>query len=462
MASAESRAPRTGALSRGAVTGLAVARAGLADLSHRVQRAGRSEAEQAALRERHEAEVGRILFQALSQLRGCALKVSQMLSLEGSFLPPGIRRELARACHQAPPLNRALVGRVFRQSLGAEPEALFSRFEPVAFAAASLGQVHAAWLDGQGALAVKVQYPGIAGTLRADMRLLRHALRALGQGALALPDATVIEPVMDEIEATLQRELDYLEEASQLRWFARHAAWPGLRMPTVIDSHSSTQVLTMSRLDGLHLEAWLATGPAQAERDALGQILFDWFMHTGFGLGRLYADLHPGNLLFGPGAQLGVLDFGCIRALSPAFRAGLLATWAAWAEAGPAPRAPRLLAAYRALGVVAPTLGEPEFERELLPALAPLLDWQTEAFMRQDAEGCFAFGAKSALPPFDSARQRVLTRHLARVPAEMPVFERAWLGLMHVLSRLGARIRPGTVAARQPSSTGCGLSPPAP
>ena len=117
MAKAEADAPRTGKLARSAITGLAAARIGMAELSHRTRkRSAQAQAE-------HEAALGRILFGALGQLRGSALKVSQLLSMHPQLLPEGVRRELARAHHQAPPLNRALVGRVFRQAFGQEPEA---------------------------------------------------------------------------------------------------------------------------------------------------------------------------------------------------------------------------------------------------------------------------------------------------------------------------------------------------
>ncbi|MFN9471627.1 AarF/UbiB family protein, partial [Acidovorax sp.] len=221
------KAPRTGALARGTITGVAAARLGLARLGERMRPNAADEAAKADAQARHEAAMGRILFQAMGQLRGTALKVSQILSMDSSFLPEGVRRELARACHQATPLNRALVGRVFRQSFGQEPEALFTRFEPQAFAAASLGQVHRAELAGHGAVAVKVQYPGIAATIASDMRLLRTSLRALAHSDLPLPGVVVVERVLEAIERSLRHEVDYLNEARQLQWFAEHAALPG-------------------------------------------------------------------------------------------------------------------------------------------------------------------------------------------------------------------------------------------
>ena len=431
---ARADAPRTGALARGAITGLAATRIGMAHMGHRL-RTG-SAPQDGERQARHEAELGRILFQALGQLRGTALKVSQLLSMDTTLLPEGVRRELARACHQALPLNRALVGRVFRQSFGQEPEALFAQFEPQAFAAASLGQVHRARLDGHGAVAVKVQYPGIAATIASDMRLLRAALKALGQGVLPLPEPPVVERVLQEIEATLHREVDYLHEAQQLAWFADHATLPGVVIPRPVASHTRAQVLTLDHVEGLHLDAWLQGAPSQAQRDAAGQRLFDWFLHCAFGLGQLHADLHPGNVLFLPDGRIGMLDFGCTRALSAGFRADLARAWSAVLRPEGPDRNQHLLAAYRALGLLAPSLDQATFTRELLPVLTPMLDWQVQPLRTPR----FDFAHKTAPQHPAPAQQRLLADHLAGMPPEMPAFERAWMGLMHLLTRLGARV----------------------
>ena len=168
--------------------------------------------------------MGRILFAALNQLKGTALKASQLLSMELGFLPEGIRRELAKAHYQVTPLNRALVIKLLRQEFGAGPDRLFQTFEPQAFAAASLGQVHAATLaDGQ-AVAVKLQYPGMATSIGSDLALLRTLLSAISLRSHTLPKADIVAPVMADIEHKLAEELDYLNEAEQLVWFGQHLA----------------------------------------------------------------------------------------------------------------------------------------------------------------------------------------------------------------------------------------------
>lgn len=428
---ARADAPRTGRLARGTITGLAAARIGMAQLGHRVRTPS------AQAQADHEAALGRILFGALGQLRGSALKVSQLLSMHPGLLPDGVRQELARAHHQAPPLNRALVGRVFRQAFGQEPEALFDQFDPTAFAAASLGQVHRAQMAGHGTVAVKVQYPGIAATIASDMQLMRTALRALAHTDMPLPANTVVDSVMAEIEATLLREVDYLQEAEQLQWFAQHAALPGVVLAQPILSHTRAQVLTQQFLPGQHLQAWLATQPTQQQRDLAGQHLWDWFMHCIFVLGRVHADPHPGNFLFAPDGTVGVLDFGCTRSLSAGFLAQVTRAWSALLRPPTDPQRDALvLQAYQALGLVNAGLIVPDYTAELAPALADMQAWQMEPF----TQAVFDFGAKTPPPITAGRHQRVLGEHLAQVPGEMPAFERMWMGLMHLLTGLGARV----------------------
>lgn len=459
---ARAKAPATSPLARSAIAGAGAARIGLLQLGHRLRRANpRSSADaQARARVQHEAALGRVLFQTLSQLRGSALKIAQLLSLESGLLPEVVRSELARACHQVPALNRALVGRVFRQSFGCEPQALFTQFAPSAFAAASLGQVHRAELAGHGAVAVKLQYPGIGATIAADMRLVRAAFATLGAGGMVLPAPKVSALILDEIEATLLREVDYRNEAAELLWFARHAAWPGVRLPRPIASHSSAQVLTQTLLDGVHLHDWLRSAPTQAERNRQGQRLLDWFLHCAFGLGRVQSDLHPGNVLFLRDGCLGLLDFGCTRALSPGFRSGVAQIWSAWLHGNPAQQGGQLLRVYRSLGMIAPELPDALFLRDLLPLIAPMLDWQTQALRTPR----FDFRARQPPPRPGRAAQQLLVQHLAWLPAESLAFERAWYGLMQLLGAMQAQVGClwSAVSARLRSDHGQDETPRAP
>jgi predicted unusual protein kinase regulating ubiquinone biosynthesis (AarF/ABC1/UbiB family) len=286
-------------------------------------------------------------------------------------------------------------------------------------------------------VAVKVQYPGIAATITSDMQLMRAALRALAHTDMPLPANTVVDSVMTEIEATLLREVDYLQEAEQLQWFAQHAALPGVVLAQPILSHTRAQVLTQQFLPGQHLQDWLASQPTQAQRDRAGQHLWDWFMHCLFVLGRVHADPHPGNFLFAPDGTVGVLDFGCTRSLSEHFRTQVTKAWSALLRPPTDPQRDALvLQAYQALGLVNASLTVPAYTAELAPALADMQAWQMEPF----TQPIFDFGVKTPPPITAGRHQRMLGEHLVQVPGEMPAFERMWMGLMHLLTGLGARV----------------------
>lgn len=441
--SAASKPPRTGRMVRGAIAGGALARAGVARLSHKALDLARDEAQRAAARKTHDAELGRILFAALNQLKGVALKAAQLLSSETQLLPEALREQLAKACYQATPMNQALVGKRMRLALGPDWADRLAHFEPQAFAAASLGQVHRARLADGRMLALKLQYPGIAATVSSDMRLLRGLLlgplSGLALGGGALPDAALLDRLLDDIEHTLAAELDYAQEARAMDDFraALAAPLPQVVVPEVCHALSTPQLLAMQALPGLHLAEWLDSAPAQAERDRYGQLIFDTFMLMVFELGRLHADPHPGNYLFMPDGRLGLLDFGCTRVLPPAFVSGLARAWSAGLRpAGPESDA-ALHRAYRDLGLIDAGLGLARFSRELRPALAPLLGWQLAPFR----EPVFDFGARAPLPHLGSAQQRVAVRHLHGMPPELPYLDRAFLGLNQLLAQLGARVR---------------------
>ncbi|MFY7867655.1 ABC1 kinase family protein [Roseateles sp.] len=432
-----SKPPRTGRLARSAIAGAAVARAGVAHLGHKLSRLGQdlTPIDEAAAQTEHQAQLGRILFAALNQLKGTALKASQLLSMELGLLPQALRDELARAHYQVTPLNRALVIKLMRQELGAGPEDLFASFEPQAFAAASLGQVHAATLHSGEAVAVKLQYPGMAASIHSDLALLRGLLSRFGSSS-ALPQPEVLDALMQEIATKLNEELDYLHEAEQLRWFAdRLKDQPLLRLPQPVDALCSKRMLTMQRLDGLHLNEWLATQPSQAERDHYGQLLFDLFLYSVFELQRLQADPHPGNSLFMQDGQLGLLDFGCTRSLRPAFCRHISAAWCALLrqplDAG------ALQQSYIDLGLLSPTMSADTFAGELLPALQDLLAWQVRPFTQE----LFDFGQHPPPPRTEAAHQRTAVGHLQSMAPELPYFDRSYLGLLQTLRALGARVR---------------------
>lgn len=424
----------TGKLARTAVTSLAVVRAGISHLGHRARKLTQTTEQKVETQSRHEEELGRILFGALNQLKGTALKVSQMLSMEAEILPEGIRRELAKGCYQVTPLNRALMHKVFKKEFGLAPEQVFASFEANSFAAASLGQVHRARLTDGTEVVVKVQYPGIAASIGSDMRMLRTML----QGAIVMSDIMprkeIVERVMEDIEKKLAEEVDYLHEQAQLNWFCEHAKMPGIVIPRPVSSHTTARVLTMQKLEGTHLDEWLATGPSQAQRNHFGQLLFDWFLYSAFEMHCLHADPHPGNFLFMADGQLGLIDFGCTKKISLPFADALCRAWSAVLNRNEPQALDVLQRAYVDLSLIAPDLDRASFQNELIPALAEMQNWQLEAFMVDS----FDFAQKSAFPRVNWEHNKVMTRYLVGVHEELPYFDRAFMGLMQLLKKMEA------------------------
>ncbi|MEK8029466.1 AarF/UbiB family protein [Ideonella sp. DXS29W] len=419
--------PPTGKLARGAIGGATAARLGAKRLLHKAHSALGTPDLSA-----QQAELGRILFQGLNQLKGTALKAAQLLSLELGWLPEPMRQQLAQAHYQARPLNRALVLQLLRREFGAGPEQLFAQFNPQAFAAASFGQVHEARSHGSERLAVKLQYPGMAAVVASDMRLLRRLLQQLAPSAgLHLPGDTVLEAVLSDVETKLTEELDYRREADELAWFRKHLLRPGLRLPAHWPEWSSERVITLEYLDGQHPEAWLARDPSQAERDALGQLLWDGFIDM-LRLRRIQADPHPGNFLCLPAGQLGLLDFGRTLALGERFVTTLHGGWVARR----ADDATALHALYAQQGLIRPELELARFRSELWPAIGPLIDWQLTPWR----EAVCDFGAYPLPPRMTPSQQQAAMRHLNHMPAEMPFFDRSFIGVTQLLRQWRARV----------------------
>jgi predicted unusual protein kinase regulating ubiquinone biosynthesis (AarF/ABC1/UbiB family) len=254
----------------------------------------------------------RSLFSGLALLKGTALKVAQQLSLETDMLPEAVCRELSRAYHQVPPINKALVRKVVQNELGAAPESLFESFDLEAFAAASLGQVHRATaLDGR-RLAVKIQYPGIADTIENDMALVRQMLRPLVPGHQLMP-------ALAEVTARLKEEVDYLQEADNITCFKKRLNVEGVRLPDVHQDLTTRSVLSLSRLPGVPLDIWLSGCPTQKARQIVARRLNDIFLTALYQCHVIHADPNPGNFIIDDDLNVGLVDFGCVKHLSSEF-----------------------------------------------------------------------------------------------------------------------------------------------
>jgi predicted unusual protein kinase regulating ubiquinone biosynthesis (AarF/ABC1/UbiB family) len=249
----------------------------------------------------------------LGAMKGVMMKIGQMASYVDDGLSPAVRHTLSRLQDSVPPMSPQLAAGVVEEELGAPPERAFARWDPQPVAAASIGQVHRAiTLDGR-AVAVKVQYPGIAETIAADLRnvaLLRRMLRitAPAQDADAL---------ITELRDRVLEELDYRREArNQQLMAAFYDGHPTICVPRVIGTLSTRRVLTSELSSGARF-AELASWP-QEERDLAGETIYRFVFRSLYEVHTFNGDPHPGNYLFHGGGRVTFLDFGLVKHFTPA------------------------------------------------------------------------------------------------------------------------------------------------
>lgn len=254
------------------------------------------------------------IYDSLSKLKGSALKMAQVMSMDKNMLPKAMTDKFAQAQYNAPPLSYPLVVKTFRQMFGKTPTELFDSFEKVAKQAASIGQVHFA-TQGDLKLAVKVQYPGVADSVKSDLKLVKPiAMRMLHM------KEKEIQQYMQEIEGKLLEETDYLLELKQSMEIAEACSrLEGIYFPKYYPEFSNKRIITMDWIEGMHLKDFLATNPSQAIRNKVGQRLWDFYDYQVNELNLIHADPHPGNFLFQEDGSLGVIDFGCVKRIPREF-----------------------------------------------------------------------------------------------------------------------------------------------
>jgi len=249
----------------------------------------------------------------LGAMKGVMMKIGQMASYVDDGLSPAVRQTLARLQDSVPPMSPELAAAVVEEELGAPPDRAFARWDPRPIAAASIGQVHrAVTLDGR-AVAVKVQYPGIAETIAADLRniaLLRRMLR------IAVP-AQDADALLSEVRDRVGEELDYRREAASQRLMAAHYdGHPTIAIPRIIDGLSTRRIM-VSELSGGVRFAELASWP-QHERDLAAETIYRFVFRSLYDVRAFNGDPHPGNYLFQRGGRVTFLDFGLVRHFTPA------------------------------------------------------------------------------------------------------------------------------------------------
>jgi predicted unusual protein kinase regulating ubiquinone biosynthesis (AarF/ABC1/UbiB family) len=255
------------------------------------------------------------IYQSLSELKGSALKVAQMLSMDKNLLPTAYQQQFAMAQYSAPPLSYPLVVRTFEKHFQQPPTGLFDTFSREAANAASIGQVHKATKNGN-TLAVKVQYPGVADSVRSDLAMVKPiALRMFNL------NAAEYDEFIQEVETRLLEETNYTLELERSKAISTHCAGiDNLKFPRYHAEWSSPKVLTMDWLEGEPLgECLKRKSLSREEANRIGQALWDFYHFQIHQLKTLHADPHPGNFIVTPEKILGVIDFGCVKVIPESF-----------------------------------------------------------------------------------------------------------------------------------------------
>ena len=273
----------------------------------------RSEEGRRTASERRQVEAAEQIVEVLGTMKGAAMKVGQVASfIDTGSLPPDVQErfqgKLAELRDSAPRVSFDDMRRVIEEDLEEPVEEAFAEFEEEPVAAASIGQVYRARLHDGREVAVKVQYPGVARAVRADLQNLGLILRAARRFAPNL-DAKAIAA---EIRTRLSDELDYEHEAQSHRAFAR--AWRGhpfIVVPDVVTSMSHEHVLVTEYVHGRGFEE--VKELPQEERDRFGEIVFRFFQGSLYRLGHFSGDPHPGNFLLLADDRVAFLDFGMTK-----------------------------------------------------------------------------------------------------------------------------------------------------
>lgn len=380
------------------------------------------------------------IYNSLSELKGSALKVAQMLSMDRNLLPKAYTDRFSMAQYNAPPLSGPLIIKTFSKYFGKMPSDIFDEFDLHSSNAASIGQVHRASLDGK-KLAVKIQYPGVAESISSDLKMVKPF-------ALKLMDVSEkdLSVYMKEVEEKLLEETDYELELQRSRYFTSICKLPGIIFPRYYPELSCKKIITMDWLEGMHLREFLETSPSQELRDKIGQALWDFYNFQQHELRSVHADPHPGNFLVLPGGKLGIIDFGCVKEIPGDFYDPFFS----FVCSTPLEDKAQTIAYFRQMKMILPgdTAGQVEFYyrhyREMVtlfaqPYIARQFDFGENDYFQQ----LYGYGEKvSKMKEFKQARG---VKHFIYM-------NRTLFGLYNILNELRARVRTDTWPAHVPGN----------
>jgi len=362
---------------------------------------------------------------ALGNMKGALMKLGQMASYLDQGLPEPVRQTLAQLRTDAPPMAPELAARVIEEELGRPPDRLFAQWDPEPIAAASIGQVHRAVTHDDRAVAVKVQYPGVAAAIRSDLAGVGVLFGGMG---LAFPGLEP-EPLVAELRERLLEELDYRQEAGNLRLFAEaYRGHPFIHVPDPVPELSTGRVLTTDLAVGDPFEVVVAAD--QARRDHAAEVIYRFVFGSLYRLRAFNGDPHPGNYLFGPEGRVTFLDFGLVKR----FDTSELAGFSAMAEAIAVRRDPaRFRAVCEEIGLLRP--GQAFTDEEVI-------DYFGHYYELVERPGPFTvtsqYASESVRRMFDASGPYAEIQKAANVPPAFVIIQRINLGLYAILGELEA------------------------
>jgi predicted unusual protein kinase regulating ubiquinone biosynthesis (AarF/ABC1/UbiB family) len=411
-----------GKIKRSSIIGATTARAGIKKFEYLSKKPFLSDQKEKQYKDKNNEDIAKIIFSALGTLKGAPLKLAQMMAMEIELLPEAYQKELSKCAYQVPSINRALIRKVIKQELGDWPEKIFKIFEAVPFAAASLGQVHRAVSHKGDELAVKVQYPGIATGTKSDMDMLRAILKMT-------PYAKMLEGAITEIEARIYEELDYENEARNTKYFSENLKMDNIIMPLVYEDLSTDTVLTTSRIDGLHLDAWLNSNPTQEKRNYYGQLLCDLFSFSFHQNMLIHADPNIGNFLFREDGKLGLIDFGCVKKIEDNFMQNLKLLLSSVKKMD----FKEITKMYSKIGIYYKSNIDEKYFHGFISDWIEWVTRPTRADFFDFAPSEYFIEAKKFIPKIYS--------YIERFDGSMLFFGRTEYGLFRIMHRLGARVK---------------------
>lgn len=267
------------------------------------------------------------LVKSLSHLRGAAMKAGQMLSMEArDYLPPEVIEILAKLQDSSETMGKDEVLGVLNEELGSSIVSSFDNFIPTPFASASIGQVHKVRYNDQSA-ALKVQYPGVASSLRSDIYMLK---KLSGTFIKVTGKDIKIDTLFDELATILEQEVDYIQEAMNMQKYREILSDdPRFVVPQPIEDLTNARVLGMTFEPGMKVDDWINTNPTQEQRNEVGRAFLDLYVIEFFENGFVQTDPNFGNFLIRknvdfedkgiPEIQIVVLDFGAMKSFSKEF-----------------------------------------------------------------------------------------------------------------------------------------------